>query len=285
LLYDKLLETHNFSLQISSGFQHCIHCLLFEQIIDINRDCTIYIIDNWLCIELDNKTSPETVITVIHQLRLMFRNLLNKKLIHSLNQIPNTPVPPSSLLDDELFSLPQYISRIRQESQQENIICSSSDLSGKLAEFLEYPLGFKLRRLKHSELMIIFGKEEPKKEESTEDMDPMQALELAQNAQTESFENSKGGIKINSYLRWGSITETQNISASFSKYLKKHYHCQTCGKDFIFNVDDLTNHNQECSKISSTMETTQQEQTIFKCDKCGRVVESAIKLLKHKKIH
>lgn len=48
--------------------------------VDTNRDASRIVVDNWLDIRLENAKLGEKLIIVVHQLRLMLKNLLIKKL-------------------------------------------------------------------------------------------------------------------------------------------------------------------------------------------------------------
>jgi hypothetical protein len=53
--------------------------MLTEEV-DTSQDCTRIIIDNWVDVRITNATVGEKILVVVHQLRLLWKNLLSKKL-------------------------------------------------------------------------------------------------------------------------------------------------------------------------------------------------------------
>lgn len=127
----------------------------------------------------------------------------------------------------------------------------------------------------------------------------MQQLEMSHEAQSSSFAETKGGIKLTGWLRYASILEENEkpITAGFSKFLKKHFHCEKCGGNFIFNVDEIQQHTEECwhqkqtynSKEEIQEESPTSEQSTrnrFYCEKCDKTYFfTPLELLRHTSSH
>ena len=168
---------------------------------------------------------------------------------------------------------------------------------------MEWPVSYTMQRIKHSEILSIFRSSavQEKNENAPDSLttvnsDPMQQLEASETAKSESFEQKKLGIKVSDYLRYNSVLEEfeRPTVTSTSKYLKQHYHCENCGLDFVFNVDDVHKHFGECSKAkvqstqapspakTTTASNTAESKIVYFCPTChGEFSFSKMEILKH----
>eukprot|EP01114_Cavostelium_apophysatum_P019440 TRINITY_DN6273_c0_g1_i1.p1 TRINITY_DN6273_c0_g1~~TRINITY_DN6273_c0_g1_i1.p1 ORF type:complete len:307 (-),score=104.57 TRINITY_DN6273_c0_g1_i1:210-1130(-) len=303
LYYEKLLETKKPYITNVYAVSALHSLLLFARIVDTNKDCSRYVVDNWLEIKLEHPQAGETLITVVHQLRLMLRNMLLTRLASPEYALQASQAKINvAPIDEQLLSkLPHYIQNIKEHALDSKMECSEEDLSLKLAEFLAAPILFKLRKLKHSELNALFHtskKEKEEENEKAETVDAMKELEAAQEATTEGFDAVKEGVKITAWLRYGSILEEgdQSIFAGFSSYMSRRYHCNDCGGDFFFNLEQLQQHISECKKDAKVevAPSNEPERDIseasneggYFCETCKKnYAFGPIQILKHKKLH
>lgn len=189
---------------MSSNFLRCkLSCCSHDLVtlcldsfaVDTNKNCTHLVIDNWLELRLESPKVAEKLLVVITQLRSLLKNLLNKKLSQPLaakeeKNIPdnffsteNQPTEELKMEKDErkedpilLESLPNFMKLIMKQNQKE-FLCSASELSLKLAEFIECAVNHQFSQVKKSALMTIFRMEDKPFEEIISELDPMQLLE------------------------------------------------------------------------------------------------------------
>ncbi len=135
-------------------------------VVDLTRDCSRIVIDNWLDVRLTKPLMGQKIVIVVHQLRLMWKNLLLKKLqnenytsslfVQSI-QVSITRVACLSLVQEmdtvSIADLPPLIAKVVQERDKLSIICDDHELAEKFAQFLEWPIGYTITRLKQSEIM------------------------------------------------------------------------------------------------------------------------------------
>jgi len=120
----------------------------------------------------------------------------------------------------------------------------------------------------------------------------MKALEAS--AIQEDFEKIKDGILLTPYLRYGSLLADRSVEG-FSSFMKKHWHCPKCNKDFMFTLEELVRHQDQCvgrdfkeiQLQQSKPETeTRSTGTPYYCKECkDTFMFLPTQILKHKLYH
>lgn len=288
LAYVSLLET-NKPYAVNVTRCPALHTLLlFANTIDTTADCSRLAVDNWLEIELSSGKTGERLLLVIHQLRLLLQNFLHRKLASKrprrrgrsgggggdndggtgeVREGEEEEIVPDELRDTLLAAAadeqqaaalppppnaPPTIVRIHRESRDHTIACDEDQLSGKLAEFLDTAISFKMGRIKPSEFHAMFftvasKATEDQAQAANQAKDAMEELEAIRAREHADFESTKGGWRVNAYLRFGSLRQHKTIAAGFTgSHLRKHWKCETCGGSFIFALEDIAAHQAEC---------------------------------------
>lgn len=139
---------------------------------------------------------------------------------------------------------------------------------------------------------------ESKKEKK--ELDAMQELEAVRVSHTDGFEENKTGIKLNGWLRYGSILEADerditagyqtrvlDLFVGFNLFMKKQFHCVECGGDFKFNLDELKEHLQEHKKQKNPNAPKVSDlANRYYCEICKTdFMLTNTEVLKHKKHH
>ena len=117
--------------------------------VDTTDDCSRFIVDNWLELELENArydfpsfyrdrflntkfSSGEKLLIVVHQLRMLLHNFLQEKLVRK-----DTPLEALESSQDAHVApiyvpkgVPTIIATIHRESNDRTISCSEERLSG-----------------------------------------------------------------------------------------------------------------------------------------------------------
>lgn len=197
---------------------------------------------------------------------------------HEADDIPT----PSNL-----SSLPTGIRHIWNQRRNKDTKCSDGELTGnvilfslmiseKLAEFLDCSISYRVRKLKQYEIISMVhyqhllltvtsvcrdrigaSSTRTKRIESHAGIRRFvlfsclitdASTTVSMESQTEAFATKKRGVKITSYLQYGSVLDPEERSdiATFTNHMKKHYFCPTCRQKFIFTLDEVKQHNTTC---------------------------------------
>ncbi len=107
---------------------------------------------------------------------------------------------------------------------------------------------------------------------------------------------------LNTYIRYGSILDEQEkpVEAGFTSFMKKHYTCKFCQQNFIFNLQEIQQHHEQCTARKRPKEpeegpsqqktqqttTTSTARTRHYCEKCDKTfVFTPTEILVHAKQH
>jgi len=218
--------------------------------------------------------------------------------VYNMSFVPSPPPP----------DVAPAILRIHHESCNPSITCDVQQLVGKLAEFLDTTVSFKMSRIKPSEFHAMFftvgSNVSDEHKAANQAKDVMQELEAIRAREHTDFESTKGGWRVNSYLRYGSLRQHKTIAAGFTgSHLRKHWRCDRCGGNFIFSLEDIATHQAACSskmlqeKIKEQSHTEENKMPVeepakttinieWVCPTCHkRLNTSRFEILKHKKSH
>lgn len=118
------------------------------------------------------------------------------------------------------------------------------------------------------------------------------------------FEEKKGGVRLNSWLRYGSLQAERPETEGVSSHMKKHWDCAQCGEHFVFSAPEIDEHKRVCSgrtlqEISKeeiqetpvqTTSTTPLPAAVsrasYECTQCGKTfLFTPPEILRHKRSH
>ena len=245
LIYVNLFETNK------AYFMNCMrvsalqNLLLYGKSLDTNVDCSRILCDDWLEIRFLEPESAQKILSAVLYLRSSIDKLFKIRLEDRQTRFDNE-------IDEEVTHLTN-----EKIFNKERAKCLERLLKKKLSEFTDSSLLYSLRRVLPAELSTIFIKnfsqsqEEEKNKEEIIIMNDNIKSELGKHIESNSsvkINEKKGGYRITDYLTYNCLVSdaTLSILNEYSGTMQRHWNCNNCLKNFVFNLKERMEHEVDC---------------------------------------
>lgn len=284
LIYVSLLETNKPYVVNTMKIPALQTLFLLSNSIDTNSNFSKILFNEWIELtfevnEDDEKSSVETLLSDVVQLRKSWDTLLEQKL----------------LLNDDEETSEMKLSRLSKIKKLED------DVSVQLAYFIDTKIPYKMRRLTTADIKCAYVGYTESNNTSNDQKQSSKLLQTNHGAPNKI----KGGVMITPYLTYSCLKDELSVSVSMgeAEFLRQHYHCPKCQQHLIVTVVERIQHDEDCA-LKSNLEsidaestksneltdniegkTTSSQRTYF-CDVCNEDFHfTPIEILKHKKSH
>jgi ATP-dependent RNA helicase DHX34 len=306
LVYVNLFETNKAYYMNNMRVPALQTLLLYARSLDTNNDCTRIIFDNWLEICLIDPHLAQKLVSATIYLRSSIEKLFEIRLQDHRMALDDQFDGD----EDEDGSLKRKIKTTFHKERASNL---ERTLKKKLSEFLDSSVLYSLRRILPAQLTTLYKNNftqiiNQNELDSTLDKSAIKSNDLLKqlednflkNSNSKGEVNSKGGFKITCYLNYNCLASDATIAITneYSGTMKRHFKCNYCSKEFIFDLKERMIHEVECqqddkSSIHNTNHDEQQQkkkktgmENDYYCDVCKQNLNlTAIEILKHKKSH